>query len=110
MKLLLDQNLSYRLVESLADSYPGTVHVRSVGLAQALDEDVWKYARAHGFTIATKDGDFSGRAFLFGPLPKVIWIQLGNCSTAEIDRLLRDRKPDVATFHDDPATGLLILP
>jgi len=37
VKLLLEQNLSHRLVESLADSYPGTVHVRSVGLAQALD-------------------------------------------------------------------------
>ena len=79
MKLLLDQNLSHRLVESLGDLYPDAIHVRSVGLPHAMDEDVWAYARKHGYTIVTKDGDFSGRAFLFGPLPKVIWIELGNC-------------------------------
>lgn len=75
-----------------------------------MDEQVWAYAEAHGYTIVTKDADFSGRAFLLGPLPKVVWVQLGNCTTAEIALLLRERHPDVATFHADVQAALLILP
>ena len=110
MKLLLDQNLSHRLVDSLVDLYPGSLHVRALGLSQALDEAVWEFAGAHELAIVTKDGDFSSRAFLFGPSPKVVWIQLGNCSTQEIADLLRARHSDLASFHDDGAAGLLILP
>ena len=51
MKLLLDQNLSQRLTDSLADLYPGTIHVRNVGLASADDEAVWSYAIQLGLAI-----------------------------------------------------------
>ena len=45
MKLLLDQNLSHRLVAALADLYPGSAHVRDLGLKEAADEAIWDYAR-----------------------------------------------------------------
>ena len=47
MRLLFDENLSDRLVPTLDEDYPGSVHVRSVGLAKADDEDVWSYALEH---------------------------------------------------------------
>ena len=71
MKLLLDQNLSPRLCDRLRDVWPEVVHVRAVGLAAADDSAVWAYARQHDFAIVSKDGDFSGRASLFGAPPKV---------------------------------------
>lgn len=55
MKLLLDQNLSYRLVEPLQDTYPDTTQVRLAGLERADDRAVWEYAREHDFVIVTKD-------------------------------------------------------
>ena len=110
MKLLLDENLSHLLVATLTDLYPGSMHVRSVGLSRAADEAVWEFAGANGFAVVTKDGDFSSRAFLLGPPPKIVWVQLGNCSTAEIERLLKDRTDDLAAFFEDSAAGLLILP
>jgi len=110
VRLLLDQNLSPALVDALRDVYPDCLHVRSAGLSQALDETVWTYAAGEGFTIVTKDGDFSGRAFLFGPPPKVVWIQLGNCSTRAVETLLRDRRKDLLAFHEDHEAGLLVLP
>jgi predicted nuclease of predicted toxin-antitoxin system len=58
MKLLFDQNLSYRLVPALESMYPGSVHIREVGLAMADDETVWNYARQHEFAIVSKDMDF----------------------------------------------------
>lgn len=58
MKLLLDENLSPRLVELLADVYPGSEHVDRVGLASTDDLQVWAHAKANGFMIVSKDSDF----------------------------------------------------
>jgi len=37
MKLLFDQNLSHRLAARLATEYPGSEHVRNVGMARSPD-------------------------------------------------------------------------
>lgn len=91
MKLLLDQNLSYRLVEPLQDAYPDTTQVRLVGLEHADDRAVWKYAREHDFVIVTKDSDFHELSLLFGPPPKIIWLKVGNVGTSAILELLTGR-------------------
>jgi len=109
VKLLLDQNLSPRLCDRLRDVWTEVVHVRAVGLAAADDSAVWAYARRHGFTIVSKDGDFSGRSFLFGAPPKVIWLVLGNCSTSEIERRLRGHRQEIETFIAEPDTTLLVI-
>ena len=83
MRLLLDQNLSPRLLTALANPHPGSTHVREIGLQAADDDTVWQYATEHGFTIVSKDADFHERSFLLGHPPKVIWIRRGNCSTDE---------------------------
>ena len=109
MKLLLDQNLSPRLCDRLRDIWTDVVHVRAVGLAAADDSAVWAYARQHGFTIVSKDGDFSGRSSLYGAPPKVIWLALGNCSTSEIERRLRGHRDEIETFATEPDTTLLVI-
>ncbi len=102
MKLLFDQNLSYKLVRSFSDEFPGSAHVRDLGLASAVDIDVWEYAKQFGFTIVSKDTDFSQRGFLFGPPPKVIWIRLGNCSTKAIQEVLFSYAAEIRQFGLDP--------
>ena len=72
MRFLLDQNLSPRLLADLADLYPGSTHVRDVGLATADDNAVWRYAAEYGLTIVSKDADFHERSFVLGHPPKVI--------------------------------------
>ena len=109
MKLLLDQNLSPRLCDRLSDIWTDVAHVRAVGLAAADDSAVWAYARQHGFTIVSKDGDFSGRSSLFGAPPKVIWLALGNCSTGEIERRLRGHHEEIKMFVAEPDTTLLVI-
>jgi len=107
MKLLYDKNLLNRLVALLAGEFPGSVHVRDLGLATATDTSVWTYAEANGFVIISKDIDFQQRAMLFGHPPKIIWIRLGNCSTARIVTLLRSRLTDIQAFEFDPVASLL---
>lgn len=102
MKLLFDQNLSYKLVRSFSDEFPGSAHVRDLGLASAVDIEVWEYAKQFDFTIVSKDTDFSQRGFLFGPPPKVVWIRLGNCSTKEIEDVLHSYSAEIRQFGSDP--------
>lgn len=109
MKLLLDQNLSPRLVHRLADLYPHSVHVMGVGLDRSLDREVWNYARQHDYLIVTKDVDFSEFSILQGFPPKIIWIRRGNCSTQEIETILRDNFNSIKAMHEDTNTGIIEL-
>ncbi len=110
MKLQLDQNLSPRLIEQLAEIYPGSTHVQSAGLDRASDEAVWDYARQNDYLIVTKDSDFHERSLLLGPPPKVVWIRRGNCSTQQIAQILRNHVADIQTLtNDDQATFLIII-
>lgn len=88
VKLLLDQNLSARLLDALVAVYPGSSHVKLAGLRDTDDDAVWTYAREHGFVIVSKDSDFHQRSFVFGFPPKVIWVRLGNCPTSDVQKLL----------------------
>ncbi len=110
MKLLLfDENLSPRLVDRLADVYPGSVHVSTIGLGNALDKAVWEYARQNDFMIVTKDADFSEMSLLLSFPPKIIWIRRGNCSTRDMENLLRENYTVIAFLSEDPNTGILTL-
>ena len=109
MKLLLDENLSPRLMEVLRDRYPDVVHVRDVGLASANDDEVWNFAASNARMIVTKDADFNQRAFLMGPPPKVIWLRVGNATTSEIAQLLSQHDSDILAFEQDGDAALLAL-
>ncbi|MBC8340754.1 MAG: DUF5615 family PIN-like protein [Proteobacteria bacterium] len=110
MKLLLDQNLSFRLVAMLEDIYPDSTHVRSIGLAESSDLAVWEYASTNGHTIVSKDDDFRQMSILRGAPPKVIWLQVGNCSTDVVERILRSRYPAIESFSRDAESSFLIVP
>ncbi len=109
MKLLFDQNLSPHLVTRLADLYPDAVHVSGVGLDTADDSTVWNYARTNDCIIVSKDVDFSEMSLLLGFPPKVIWIQRGNCSTQEIENVLRNNFYVIEALDHDTTTGIVIL-
>jgi predicted nuclease of predicted toxin-antitoxin system len=109
VKLLFDQNLSPYLIQALVDLYPNSIHVRNVGLERANDREVWNYARDGGFTIASKDSDLRQLSFLYGHPPKVVWIQRGNCSTGDIEMILRDRYDDLIAFELDQESSFLAL-
>lgn len=73
------------------------------------DAVIWDYALRHGFTIVSKDSDSNGLSSLFGAPPKVIWLTVGNCSTAEVEQCLRMRREEIETFASEPDTALLVI-
>ena len=109
MKLLFDQNISPRFVNRLADLYPGSSHVYPLGLGEAPDEDIWAHARREGFSVVTKDADFSDLCMMLGFPPNVVWLRRGNCTTDDIEVLLRRHHPDIQALGDDERTGVLTL-
>lgn len=74
---------------------------------------VWAYAAEHAaehrFVIVSKDADFHQRSFVLGHPPKVVWIRRGNCSTAEIEAILRDRQDELLSFERDEDQSFLAL-
>ncbi|HMK86789.1 MAG TPA: DUF5615 family PIN-like protein, partial [Steroidobacteraceae bacterium] len=108
-KLLFDENLSSRLVGALADQFPDSSHVNLVGLASATDQDIWAYARKHGFTVISKDDDFRSLSLVNGAPPKVIWLRIGNASTAGIETFIRSALVKIGTFEISPEESLLVL-
>lgn len=110
MKLLFDQNISPHLCRRLADIYPGSQHVREIGLSHADDMAVWEHARINGYALVSKDSDFQQRSLLRGAPPKFIWLRVGNCATKRIEDLLSNYSTMIHTFDLDDSKSHLMLP
>ena len=108
-ELLFDQQLSHKLVASVADLYPASEHLRNRGMREAVDDDVWALALREQFTIVTKDEDFHARSVVCGHPPKVLWIRSGNCATDLVLTLLRKNYLEIAQFHADADAGFMAL-
>ena len=80
MKLLLDENLSRRLVPFLQHDYPGSSQVVLLRLESATDTVIWQTAKAQDFVIVTRDADFEELSLVWGQPPKVIWLKTRNQS------------------------------
>lgn len=108
MKLLCDQNLSWRLPEKLAG--PDSQHIREAGMTESEDVDIWEYAKANEFVIVSKDLDFQQRSLLFGYPPKVVRLRVGNCTVQTIEDLLRQYSKIIHQFGQDSKKSFLALP
>jgi predicted nuclease of predicted toxin-antitoxin system len=98
MKLLFDQNLSFKLCRQLIDLFPGSDQARLLDLDEANDRQIWEYAKINDFIIVSQDADFADMATLYGPPPKVIWLRCGNQPTEAIERRLRDHAEAISAF------------
>jgi predicted nuclease of predicted toxin-antitoxin system len=108
--LLLDQNISHELAARLTSIYPGSLHVRDLGMRSAVDHDIWDYAKNNGLTFVSKEGDYHQMSLLYGAPPKVIWMRVGNISTAAIEHLLRTRQADIADFLTGDGALMVVDP
>jgi predicted nuclease of predicted toxin-antitoxin system len=109
MKLLFDANLPPQLASRLQDVYAESKHVRSIGLNQFDDKAIWNAARREGYMIVSKDSDFYERSILEGFPPKILWLRVGNCSTARLENLLREQKETITNFGMDEHNSFLII-
>ncbi len=109
MKLLFDENLPSSMVRRLADLFPDSAHVLTLGLASSDDVTVWRFAREHGFAIVTKDSDFHDLCAVRGAPPKIVWLRVGNRSVREIERILREAAPAILALDEDHEAAELMV-
>jgi predicted nuclease of predicted toxin-antitoxin system len=102
MKLLLDQNISFKITSKIQDLFPGSKQVRDLGLENSKDSFLWNYAKENNFCIVTFDGDFYDLGLIKGSSQKVFWLRLGNTTTQYIETVMRKNYDLIKTFLTDP--------
>lgn len=107
MKLLFDENLSYKLSERLQDAFPGSRHVRELGLERASDFDIWRFARSEGYVIVTNDADFNDILLVNGFPPFVVWLRTGNRRVAQVEAVIEDYRNEIIRVVSEGHVGML---
>jgi predicted nuclease of predicted toxin-antitoxin system len=107
--LLFDENLSEAVVDAISNLFPGSVHVRSLGLGGAPDVQVWETAKQLGVFLLTRDYDFQAMSVMHGHPPKVIHLDAFNPTNSEVIAVLRGHAADIDRFAADEDGSFLTL-
>lgn len=108
MKLLLDANISWRIIKLVESDFPNCFHSKDIKVNQpAKDIEIWNFAKENDFTILTHDDDFEKLLLVKGAPPKVIILKTFNKNTKQIAELLISKKEIIGSFVSN--NELLIL-
>ena len=89
MKIIIDENISSRLIPLIQQVFPDVEHVKSLGLMTTNDFSIFMFARQNGFdAILTLDEDYYNIQLAHGIPPKIIWLRIGNCSTNALSEVI----------------------
>ena len=108
-RLLLDENLSEKLLPLLIEQFPESSHVRLIGLGGASDTAIWEWAKNHLMLLVTKDEDFLDLSVARGFPPKVVCLAIGNASNAATAALLLQHAKAIGQLAQHPDAGFLLL-
>jgi|SRR3989338_3256968 len=95
MKLLLDENLSRRIVPFLQAAFPGSTQIVLLGLETASDSEIWQYAKDNNYVIVSRDSDFQERSLVAGHPPQVIWLKIPNRSKTVVLNILLEHQAEI---------------
>ena len=98
MRLLLDENISWRLAAYLRPHCAVVLHVRDIQLDNSPDTSIWRYARQHGYDVITKDEDFLRLVLADGFPPRVVAVRNAQVPVVELAGFLLARLPQLETF------------
>jgi predicted nuclease of predicted toxin-antitoxin system len=101
MKLLFDQNISFRITKKLHGYFSACLHVSDCKLSDCEDPEIWSYAKENDFVTVTFDSDFYDISIINGHPPKIIWIRTGNLTTTEIVQLMIENQKTINAFCED---------
>jgi predicted nuclease of predicted toxin-antitoxin system len=109
MRLLLDENLSESIATRIRVAFPDVEHVRRARGTGISDAAVWALAKSEERTLVTLDADFQILSLTLGAPPKVIWLDAHNASTADIARVLVERRASIQDFIENSESTMLVL-
>ncbi|HCN36370.1 MAG: DUF5615 family PIN-like protein [Ignavibacteria bacterium] len=101
MKLLLDQNISFRLLKDLLIDFPESQHISKLNLTNKSDHEIWTYAKRNNYCIITFDSDFYDLSILYGHPPKTILLSTKNQTTSNLKLIIKKNKEIINRFFDE---------
>ena len=107
MKLLLDENISFRIVRSIVSTFPDSIHIGNEGIVVKEDFEIFDFAKVNNFTIVTFDEDFYEIQPLKGYPPKIIWLRFGNSNNLRVISKLLENQLTIISFLTDSETAIL---
>ena len=108
MKILLDANLSWRLIKKIETYFEEVIHVNNLKINQpAKDTEIWNFAKENEFTIITKDDDFEKLVLLNNASPKVIYLKTFNLETNKLSDLLITNIDKILIFYNSKEEEIL---
>ena len=109
MRILLDQNLSPKLIRRLADILPGLETVYDHDLMGSSDPFIFDWARRFEFSaLVSADRDFVKLIERLGPPPKVIRIERCDFPSRIVEQLLRREAVRIHDFLKSDRAVLLM--
>ena len=109
MKLLIDQNISKKIIESINDTFTDSIHVNSITPTVNSDEELWEYAIKNDFILLTTDSDFFNQSIVSEQSPKIILVQGEVITSNKMEWALRVNQVSIEQFiAEDPANCLTI--
>lgn len=110
MRLLLDENISWRLVAYLRPHCAAVVHVRDLSLDSSPDTSIWRYVREHGYDVLTKDEDFLRLVLAECFPPRVVAVQNAQVPVARLAEFLLAQLPQLRGFlGEQKEFGFMVL-
>ncbi|MFN6040068.1 MAG: DUF5615 family PIN-like protein [Bacteroidota bacterium] len=107
MKLLFDQNISFKVSKRLQDVFPHSKHVSDLRLQSASDIDIWTFAKTNDYCIVTYDWDFIDLSTLYGFPPKIILLRFGNSSVENMVEKFNSQMVSIINFLESSDTAFL---
>ena len=109
MKLLLDENLSRRLIPALNQRFPGSTQVSLLGLERSTDAQLCDFAAANDFVLVSKDDDFQGLVAARSYRPKLVRLALGNATNDQILVALLGASDRLEEVLHQPDVGIVVI-
>ena len=96
MKFWIDAQLPPLLAAWLSEKFQvEAFSLRSLGLRDDADEEIFLAAQQQGVVIISKDSDFVEMVSRYGSPPQLIWVTCGNVTNRELQIVLGKTFPEV---------------
>jgi predicted nuclease of predicted toxin-antitoxin system len=107
VKLLFDENISYKICRRLDNLFPNSQHINTLNLERSQDIQIWEFAKRENFVIVTQDSDFNDIVALKNFPPYVIWLRTGNARVSEIEYVLRHNYSRIIEIIESGKQGII---
>jgi predicted nuclease of predicted toxin-antitoxin system len=102
MKIIIDQNISFRIIPHINHLFTEVAHVRMLSWTDAPDILIFRNAKQNGFdAILTLDEDFDNIILENSPPPKILWLRVRNCSTSHLAQIIKNKIDIINDFLID---------